>query len=202
MLTAVGRGPLKNIPLRIGILSLQGCVDPHKRHLESLGVEAVEVKRSEDFSKINGLILPGGESTTMLKLISHFKIWNDLKETAKKIPYWGVCAGSILMAKKVTLPAQDSLGLLDIEVERNAYGRQLASHEDKISGYAVSFIRAPVFKSVGPKCNVLAKHRGQAVWVTQGKHVVTTFHSELSKEFPSPFHKFFVDECKASPRRS
>jgi 5'-phosphate synthase pdxT subunit len=176
----------------VGILSLQGCVDPHKKHLKALGVEVVEVKRSEDFKKIDGLILPGGESTTMLKLIDHFQIWNDLKESAEKIPYWGVCAGSILMAKKVSNPVQKSLGIMDLDIERNGYGRQVDSHNVTIDKYEVSFIRAPVISRVGKSCKVLASHLSKPVWIRQGRHVISTFHAELNNKFPSPFHKEFL----------
>lgn len=183
--------------LTIGILSLQGCVDPHKSHIEALGCHWLEVKRAEDFSKIDGLILPGGESTTMLKLIDHFEIWDLLLATAKKVPYWGICAGSILMAKTVLNPKQKSLGLLDIEIERNAYGRQLESQETKVNSYDVSFIRAPLIKKYSKKCKVLAEFQGKAVYLQQGHHLVSTFHAELNKNTPSPFHKSFYELCLA-----
>ena len=187
---------------RIGILALQGCVEPHLKHFESLGpeVELVPVKRTNDFKNLSGLVLPGGESTTMLKLISHYETWATLKSTATKIPYWGICAGGILMAKKVLHPAQESLAVMNITVERNGYGRQLDSHEHPIAGYSVAFIRAPVIKSYGKVCRVLAAHRGQPVWIQEKTHMVTTFHAELNKKYPSPFHKYFLDLCRANEK--
>ncbi len=176
----------------VGILTLQGCVEPHKKHLQALNVNILDVKRREDFSKIDALILPGGESTTMLKLIDHFDIWDALKESSQNIPFWGICAGSILMAKKVMNPAQRSLGIMDIDIERNGYGRQLDSHNVLINKYEVSFIRAPIVSRVGKKCQVLASEDSKPVWIRQGQHVISTFHSELNTHYPSPFHKDFL----------
>lgn len=177
---------------RVGILALQGCVEPHVKHLEALGAEVVEVRRSEDFIKIDRLILPGGESTTMLKLIEHFGIWKDLDKYSHEMPYWGICAGSILMAKKVTNPGQKSLGVMDVDVERNAYGRQLDSREVAIDGYGVAFIRAPILARVGKACEVRASYNERPVWVSQGRHTVSTFHCELNPQVPSPFHRDFL----------
>lgn len=179
---------------KIGVLALQGCVEPHRKHIEALGAELVEVRRAQDFKDISGLILPGGESTTMLKLIEHFQIWDVLIEYAEKIPYWGICAGSILMALRVSNPKQKSLGLMHLDVERNSYGRQVDSFEEKINSYPVSFIRAPLLKKLGKACQVKASTKGNPVWVTEGKHMVTTFHPELSLKTPSPFHKYFADQ--------
>ncbi len=177
---------------RVGVLALQGCVEPHRKHVEALSCEVVEVRRAEDFAKIDALILPGGESTTMLKLIEHFDIWNELKKAAEKIPFWGICAGSILMAKQVSGPAQKSLGVMDIDIERNAYGRQLDSSEVLLNNYAVAFIRAPRVSRAGKACEILATYQENPVWIRQGRHVISTFHSELNTQFPSPFHKEFL----------
>ena len=100
----------------VGILALQGCVEPHGQHLRALGAEPRFIKQSKDLKGIQGLILPGGESTTMLKLAHQFQLWDELRELGKTIPFWGICAGSILMARKVENPAQESLGIMDIEV--------------------------------------------------------------------------------------
>jgi 5'-phosphate synthase pdxT subunit len=190
-LSVAGRSPL------IGVLALQGCVRAHKKHIEALGAKYLEVRRPEDFLSLDGLILPGGESTTMIKLIEHFGIWDLLKKKAREIPYWGICAGTILMAKTVKNPAQKSLGIINIEVQRNAYGRQLQSHQSLLNNYGVSFIRAPVIKNLSKNVELLASHQDSPVWVREGKHRVATFHAELNPQTPSPFHKEFIESvCK------
>lgn len=176
----------------VGILALQGAVTPHLPHLAALGFEAREVRRPEDLPGCDGLILPGGESSTMLRLIGTFGLEKPLAEAFRTIPAWGICAGCILLARTVTHPAQRSFGCLDIAVERNAYGSQVQSHEDIIDGYPVSFIRAPVIRSVGAGAETLATHRGTAAWVRQGRIMATTFHPELTLDFPSPMHRAFA----------
>ncbi len=178
--------------MRVGILAVQGCVEPHRKHVEALGAQLVEVRRSEDFESIDALILPGGESTTMLKLIEHFGIWDDLLKASKVIPFWGICAGSILMAKKVSDPAQKSLGIMDIDIQRNGYGRQLDSAQVKLNNYEVAFIRAPIVSRSGEECDVLARYKGDPVWIQEGMHMISTFHAELNTEAPSPFHRAFL----------
>ncbi len=139
--------------LRVGILALQGCIEPHAKHLENLGCDIVYVKTKEDLETVRGLILPGGESTTMIHIAKDFDLWDSLKRRSKEIPYWGICAGSILMAREVENPAQESLNVMDILVRRNAYGRQLDSFQTEVEmeegdGHA-AFIRAPKFVSWG-----------------------------------------------------
>jgi 5'-phosphate synthase pdxT subunit len=181
----------------IGVLALQGAVMPHKPHIEGAGGEFRAVKTPEDFKGVEGFIIPGGESTTMLKLIENFELWSTLKKEFTNKPVWGICAGTILIAKKVSKPAQKSFGLLDIEVERNAYGRQLDSHHETIEDYPVSFIRAPKIMQAG-NAEVKAKQGGLPVWVQQGKYMATTFHPELTLEYPSPMHKAFIDLVSAN----
>jgi 5'-phosphate synthase pdxT subunit len=175
----------------IGVLALQGAVEAHKKHIEATGAEFRAVKTPEQFEEVDAFILPGGESTTMLKLIDTFDLWEPLQEQFSQKPVWGICAGSILLAEKVTNPAQKSFGLLPITVERNAYGRQLDSHHAVINDYKVSFIRAPVITEAG-KAEILATHEGTPVWVRSGHYVATTFHPELTLDFPSPMHREFV----------
>lgn len=169
----------------VGVLSLQGCVEPHSRHLKALGVEPRLVRLPQDLNGISGLILPGGESTTMLKLAKQFDLWLPLQEKAKEIPFWGVCAGSILMASEVENPKQESLQVMDVKVRRNAYGRQLESFQQDIDlGNDVEqavFIRAPKFVSWGPKVNVVGRVREDAVFLAEGKHMITAFHPELTE---------------------
>jgi 5'-phosphate synthase pdxT subunit len=177
---------------KIGILALQGCVQPHLPHLESLGAVGVEVRQAADLSSLNGLILPGGESTVLLKLIHTFQLEEGLRAVFSRIPIWGICAGAILVAKKVSAPAQPSFDLIDIEVERNAYGRQLNSFHTLIHDYPVSFIRAPRILKCGAEVKIHAEYQGSAVWVQSGKVMVTTFHPELTPDTPSPMHRLFM----------
>ena len=179
----------------IGILALQGCIEPHVRHLKKLGAEVRLVRLATDFNGIRGLILPGGESTTMIRLAQSFGLWDSLKNQAEHIPYWGICAGSILMASEVENPSQDSLGVMDLKVRRNAYGRQLESFQQDLllnSGKKEQavFIRAPKFVSWGTNTKVLASLKDEAVFLEEGKHMVSAFHPELTDS--SWCHEFFL----------
>lgn len=176
---------------RIGVLALQGCVDPHRAHIEALGAEFLPVKTADHIKTIDALILPGGESTTMLKLIETFDLWDVLLDSFKTKPVWGICAGSILLAQKVENPSQKSFGILPISVRRNAYGRQLESHYAKINDYTVSFIRAPIIEKTADDVAILAHHENRAVWVRHGQNFASTFHPELTQKFPSPMHQSF-----------
>ena len=182
---------------KIGVLALQGAVEPHRPHLEAAGASFSAVKTAEQFRAADAFILPGGESTTMLKLIDIFGLWDDLAAQFKAKPVWGICAGSILLAERVTNPAQKSFGLLPITVERNGYGRQLDSSHEIVNGYPVSFIRAPVMTQVDKKIKVLASHDGNPVWIQDGQYMASTFHPELTLGFPSPMHMAFVDLVKS-----
>ncbi len=171
---------------KVGILSLQGCVEPHAEHLKAIGLEPLSIFKARDLDSIHGLILPGGESTTMLKLAMEWGLWEALSSKAKEIPFWGICAGSILMAKEVENPAQPSLGVMDLKVRRNAYGRQVDSFqgsielsEGKEEAPAV-FIRAPKFVSWGSGVRVAGKVGGECVYLEDGQHMVTAFHPELT----------------------
>ena len=184
-----------NNKLHIGVLALQGAVQPHKAHIEAAGAGFCAVKTLSDFKKIDAFILPGGESTTMLKLIDRFDLWDILAEQFKKKPVWGICAGAILMAKEVLNPNQKSFGLLPVTIERNAYGRQLESHIATIKGYDVSFIRAPIITNTN-NVSIVAEHKGNPVWVEQGQYMATTFHPELTFNTPSPMHQHFINKVK------
>jgi pyridoxal 5'-phosphate synthase pdxT subunit len=181
----------------IGVLALQGAVEPHKAHIEAAGGEFRAVKTARQFEEVDALILPGGESTTMLKLIEIFGLWDVLAQQFNAKPVWGICAGSILLAQKVTHPEQKSFGILPITVQRNGYGRQLESHHAKIDGYKVSFIRAPVFTEIGKDIDVLAEHEGAPVWVQKGTAMASAFHPELTLDFPSPMHARFIAGVRA-----
>lgn len=182
---------------KVGVLALQGDFEAHRKALERAGAQAVEVRTAEQMAGCDGLILPGGESTTMLKLLEQERLVEPLRDYGRSKPIFGTCAGAILLAKEVTHPAQPSLNLLDIDVERNAYGRQIDSRiaqvpaEDGTQLEAV-FIRAPVIKRVGENAHVLARYEGAPVWVEQGRHMVTTFHPELTGD--SRIHRRFVEK--------
>ena len=182
----------------IGCLALQGCVERHRPHVEAAGASFCAVKTPAQFDKVDAFILPGGESTTMLKLIERFDLWDDLAQQFSSKPVWGICAGSILLADKVMNPIQKSFGILPMTVERNGYGRQLDSHNTAINGYEVSFIRAPIIKQAANDIEVKASHDGDPVWVAKGKNMATTFHPELTFDYPSPMHKAFVDLVQAN----
>lgn len=200
---------------RIGCLALQGAVEIHRPHIEGCGAEFLSVKTPARFDAVDGFILPGGESTTMLQLIETFNLWKSLAKNFANKPVWGICAGAILMAETVLVndnlssrdqtdgqsETQKSFGLLPITVLRNGYGTQLESTQTEIEGYPVSFIRAPMIKEAG-EVDVLASHEGSPVWV-QGKgdkanYMASTFHPELTMKFPSPMHKKFVELVRRS----
>ena len=169
----------------IGILALQGDFEAHRKALERAGARVVEVRTAAALEQVDGLILPGGESTTMLKLLRIEDLFEPLRRFGESRPIFGTCAGAILLARRVTCPDQESLGLMDIDVERNAYGRQLNSHvarlDDAEGGpLEAVFIRAPIIRRVGPEARVLASYRGDPVLVEQGRHLAATFHPELT----------------------
>ncbi|MCB1539073.1 MAG: pyridoxal 5'-phosphate synthase glutaminase subunit PdxT [Rhodospirillales bacterium] len=181
----------------IGVLALQGAVELHASHIEAAGGLYRAVKTADEIAAADAYILPGGESTTMLKLIDRFGLWDALAENFAAKPVWGICAGAILIAETVWVDGtktqrQKSFGLLPFSVVRNGYGRQLDSHVAEIDGYPVSFIRAPVFEDVSETARVRAIHRGQPVWVEYGAHMATAFHPELTLDFPSPMHVHFI----------
>ena len=183
----------------VGVLALQGDFEAHRKQIERAGARAVEVRTAEQLAACDGLVIPGGESTTMLKLLGIENLLEPLREFGTKRPIYGTCAGAILLAREVSSPQQASLDLMDIGVERNAYGRQIDSHIAKIQieedgGGEVEavFIRAPIIRRVGSGARVLARHQGDPVWVEQGRHMVTTFHPELTAD--ASVHKHFVDK--------
>lgn len=180
------------MPIRIGVLALQGAFQLHRVHIEAAGADYVEVVGARDLESINGIILPGGESGTMLKLIDFVGIHTALAEFLESKPAWGICAGAILMAKTVCRPTQKSFGSMDVEIERNAYGRQRESSEEMVDGYKVSYIRAPKIRLVGPSVSVLATRGESPSWVECGNQMITTFHPEVNLMAPSPWHERLV----------
>ena len=181
----------------IAVLALQGCVERHRPHVEAAGGRFFAAKTPADFQQADALILPGGESTTMLKLIAAFDLEAPLVRAFTAKPVWGVCAGTILMAETVLNPPQRSFGVLPMTVLRNGYGRQLDSATSEVDGYAVSYIRAPVIEDVYGHVEIRATRDGKPVWVVAAHHMATTFHAELTLDFPSPMHRAFVDLVRA-----
>ena len=173
--------------MKIGVLALQGDFDAHRRRLEELGATVTLVRKAQDFDQIDGLVIPGGESTTFLKLLPK-NVLERLRDFVHTKPTFGTCAGAILLAKNVTNPDQTGLGALDMTVERNAYGRQIDSTiltaQTKLGSEPLEmvFIRAPRIQQVGEGVEVLAERDGYPVLVRKGSVMAATFHPELSDD--------------------
>lgn len=183
----------------IGILALQGAVEPHHHKLRSMGVETMSVRTAEDLRRCQGLIIPGGESTTFLKLVDQNNLRKSIVTFAERQSVWGVCAGSILMAKEVENPPQESFGLVPIRVRRNAYGRQnesfIALFELNLPGGSSMpqegvFIRAPQVVEWEDDVIVIGKYDEKPVVLQYQQHLITTFHPELSES--TALHQYFV----------
>ncbi len=190
--------------MKIGILALQGDFEAHWKALRELDVDAILVRHAWQLGELDGLIIPGGESTTMLKLMMSEGLFEALREFGQRKPIFGTCAGAILLARRVTNPEQESLGLMDIEIERNAYGRQIDSRvapvrllpplSDEREGGQIEgvFIRAPIIRRVGPTVRVLATYAGDPVLVEDSLHLAATFHPELSRD--RLIHRQFIQK--------
>ena len=179
--------------MKIGVLALQGDVEAHRHVLEACNATVVTVRAAENLKDLNGLIIPGGESTVMSRLCDRYELWVPLQEQIENgMGVFGTCAGMILMAREVSGAtknfAQKTLGLMDVSVARNAYGAQLDSFEADIEvpvlGSAVRgvFIRAPRIEKVGEGLEVLARHEKAPVVVRRGKHMALAFHPEIAGE--------------------
>jgi len=185
--------------MKIGVLALQGDFDAHRKRLERLGAEVVLVKKPEQLDDIDGLVIPGGESGTFLKLLGEAG-FEKLKQFVSAKPTFGTCAGAILLASEVENPKQAGLGAIDIGIRRNAYGRQVDSSiregqllQEKLgtSSLEMVFIRAPKIERVGPGVVVMATEGCDPVAVRQGKVMAATFHPELSDD--TRVHQAFLD---------
>jgi len=180
--------------MTIGVLALQGDFDAHRKRLEELGAEVVLVRKPEQLDEIDGLVIPGGESSTFLKLLGADGL-EKLKQFVRVKPTFGTCAGAILLANEVENPKQVGLGVLDVRIRRNAYGRQLESsiREGKLQGSPLEmvFIRAPKIERVGPGVEVIATEGDDPVAVRQGQVMAATFHPELSDD--TRVHRGFLD---------
>ena len=193
--------------MKIGILAVQGDFAAHAAMLADLGASTNEVRTINDLDGCDGLILPGGESTTQLQFLQEEGLFGAVKQfVADGGAIFGTCAGAILLAAEVKNPAQDSLGLLDMTVLRNAYGRQLASDvffgTSKLTDLPMEmvFIRAPIIDRVGPGVEVLAEYGGKPVLVQKANVMAATFHPELTQD--STVHRHFLELVGSTPRRS
>jgi len=193
--------------VKIGILAVQGDFAAHAAMLAAMGIETVEVRTPAHLADCDGLILPGGESTTQLQFLQEEGLYDAIKKfAAEDKAIFGTCAGAILLASEVKNPAQESLGLLEMTVLRNGYGRQV--HSDVVSGPStlkkdpleMVFIRGPIFERVGPDINVLAEFAGRPALVQKGHILAAAFHPELTDD--TTVHQHFLDLAAQNSDRS
>jgi 5'-phosphate synthase pdxT subunit len=183
--------------MNVGVLALQGDVREHAKLLKDLGATAAPVRTVEDLERVDALVLPGGESTTIGFMLAEHEMIEPLRKRIEDgLPVLGTCAGAILLARNVIGGDVDKIGVLDVTIHRNAYGRQVDSFEDDIDVDGVGavhavFIRAPVIEQVGPKVHVLAEHRDGPVVVREGNVIAATFHPELAGE--SGLHRLLLE---------
>jgi 5'-phosphate synthase pdxT subunit len=180
--------------MKIGVLAVQGDFDAHRRRLQELGAEVVLVRRPEQLDEVDGLIIPGGESGAILRILGPEGM-RKVKDFVRVKPTFGTCAGAILLANEITNPEQEGLGALDVRIRRNAYGRQIDSSirlgKMGESPVEMVFIRAPRFERLGPGVEVMATAGNDPVAVRQGKVMAATFHPELSDD--DRLHRAFLD---------
>ena len=180
--------------MKIGVLAVQGDFDAHRRRLEELGADVVLVRKPAELDEVDGLVIPGGESGAILRILGPEGM-EKLKEFVRVKPTFGTCAGAILLAKEITNPEQQGLGALDVRIRRNAYGRQIDSsvREGRLGDSPIEmvFIRAPKFERLGPGVEVVARQEEEPVVVRQGKILAATFHPELSDD--TRIHQAFLD---------
>ena len=192
--------------MKIGIVAVQGDFEAHAAILRSLGAETVEVRAVEDLQGCDGIVLPGGESTTQLQFLKEEGLFEAIRKFAGQgRAVFGTCAGAILLATKVKNPAQDSLGLMEMTILRNGYGRQLASDVFmeatalKSEPLEMVFIRGPIIEEVGKGISVLARHEGLPALVEKGNLLAATFHPELTDD--STVHEHFLEMAAGSRSR-
>ncbi len=194
--------------MKIGVLALQGDFEAHSQRLAELDVEPVEMRYASQLREVQGLILPGGESSTNIILLEREGLWDGLLEFAREKPILGTCAGAILLASRVSNPPQPSLAAVDMSIERNAYGRQVDSSirtiepepefaERTASGSLEAvFIRAPIIRSIGPQVRPLLRDGDEPILVEQGLHLAATFHPELTAD--TRLHKLFLNKVRST----
>lgn len=180
----------------VGVLALQGCIEPHASRLRELNCNVTYVRDVSDFEKIDRLIIPGGESTSMLRLIDRNQIEQALIDFGSSKPIWGVCAGAILIATEVIHPSQRSFGFMQIRAERNHYGSQIDSFSTEIDipalGFSpsVDFIRAPKLEALNSSVEILSSYNSEAILLRQGRHLASSFHIELRND--NRLHQYFL----------
>jgi len=186
-------------PMTVGVLALQGAFKKHIEALTALGVKAIEVRKPEELAVCAGLIIPGGESTTMMKQIGFIELAEALHSFAVEKPVFGTCAGLILISREIIGDSMKPFNLMNITVERNAFGSQVESFHTSIEAkfsekhpcqIEAIFIRAPRIRQIGPEVRVLASYEGEPVLVQQGHHLGATFHPELTSD--RSVHKHFI----------
>ena len=189
--------------MRIGVLALQGAVAEHIRMIEQAGAEAVSIKKQEQLESIDGIIIPGGESTTIGKLMNTYGFIEPLRQFSQaEKPIFGTCAGLIIIAKEIADQEGAHLSLMDMKVARNAFGRQRESFETDLAFKGIAddikavFIRAPLIEEVGAGVDVLAEYEGNIVAARQGHLLAASFHPELTDD--ERLHSYFIDMVKAS----
>ena len=192
----------------VGVLALQGDVDEHVHALEFSGARAVAVKTVAALDAVDALVVPGGESTTVIRLLDRFALAKPIVERVRDgMPFWGTCMGMIVASAEVAGLEQRTLGLIDIRVRRNAFGRQIASEEIDLAIPALGeepfpavFIRAPWIEYAGPSVEILAEHGGHGVFVRSGNVIGTSFHPELTDD--DRVHRYFVDIVRLASGRA
>ncbi|HEY2931364.1 MAG TPA: pyridoxal 5'-phosphate synthase glutaminase subunit PdxT [Acidobacteriota bacterium] len=188
------------------MLSFQGDFEAHTRAVQQAGAEPLQVRNRDQLGQCEALIIPGGESTTFLKFLELENFTQPLIDFGRERPIFGTCAGAILLASQVENPPQFSLGLMDMTVRRNAYGRQADSHSEicrsemlQPDSFEAIFIRAPAITRVGDQVQVLASRDSNPIWVRQGLHWAATFHPELSRD--RRIHELFLEETRKRANR-
>lgn len=189
--------------MKVGVLALQGAFREHRQALEKLGAEVVEVRKKEHLEGLSGLVIPGGESTTIGKLLIDFGLLDEIKGMAQVgFPVFGTCAGLILLSREISGMQQPTLGLMNMTAKRNAFGRQVDSFEIDldVKGFdgepiRAVFIRAPYVEAVADEVEVLATYQEKIVLVQQGNLLAAAFHPELTDDIR--LHQYFLDICKS-----
>jgi 5'-phosphate synthase pdxT subunit len=189
------------LEMKVGVLALQGAFREHEKILAACGAEPLQVRKPHQLDQISALIIPGGESTTIGKLLKEFKLFEPIVKLGQEgLPVFGTCAGLIMMAREIAGSAQPCMGLMDICVERNAFGRQVDSFEASLDipaagrqPFRAVFIRAPYILTAGSGVEVLAKFRGKIVIARQGRFLAAAFHPELTGDMR--IHQYFLEKC-------
>ncbi|MNZ30740.1 Glutamine amidotransferase subunit PdxT [compost metagenome] len=189
--------------MRVGVLALQGAVAEHIRSIENAGAEGIAVKHAEQLDELDGLIIPGGESTTIGKLMRKYDFLDAIRSFSNQgKPVFGTCAGLIVMAKEIENGEEAHLGLMDIKVSRNAFGRQRESFETDLDVKGLDkpvravFIRAPLITAVGDNVEVLSTYNNEIVTVREGHLLVSSFHPELTDDYS--LHAYFLEMIKTN----